>query len=75
MNNGNLYEDPKDGTMVKYTIQTKHVIDTPFEAETGWLDRLKERVVDVLTQPVMQIGVVLYVLAMWLLERNDEAVR
>jgi hypothetical protein len=61
--------------MERYRIHSRHVIDAPFEAETGWLDRLKERVVDVLMQPVMSVGVALYVLSMWLLERNGEAVR
>jgi hypothetical protein len=61
--------------MERYRIHSRHVIDAPFEAEIGWLDRLKERVVDVLMQPVMSVGVALYVLSMWLLERNGEAVR
>ena len=65
----------KDGAMEKYRIHSRHVIDTPFEAEIGWLDRLKERVVDVVIQPVMLVGVALYVLAMWLIEWGGEAVR
>jgi len=61
--------------MEKYRIHSRHVIDAQFEAEIGWLDRLKKSVVNVLMQPVMTVGVSLYVLAMWLIERNGEAVR
>jgi hypothetical protein len=61
--------------MEKYRIHSRHVIDAPFEAEIGWLDRLKERVVDVVIQPVILVGVVVYVLAMWLIEWGGEAVR
>ncbi|MGA9078881.1 MAG: hypothetical protein WCE82_11205 [Halobacteriota archaeon] len=61
--------------MEKYEIDSRHVIDAPFEAEIGWLDRLKERFVDILTRPVMGVGIALFVLVMWLLERNGEAVR
>lgn len=61
--------------MEKHKIHSREVIDVPFEAEIGRLDRLKERVVDVLVQPLMAVGVALYVLTMWLLERNGEAVR
>jgi len=61
--------------MEKYRIHSMQVIDAPFEAEIGWLDRLKGHAVDVLTRPLMAVGVALYVLTMWLLERNGEAVR
>jgi hypothetical protein len=61
--------------MEKYRIHSRHAIDAPFEAEIGWLGRLTEGVVDVLMQPVMTLGVTLYVLAMWFIERNGEAVR
>lgn len=61
--------------MEKYRVSSGHIIDGPREAEIGWLGRVKERVVDVLMQPVMHVGVALYVLAMWVLERNGEAVR
>jgi|GEM_PF-1239550 len=44
----------------------------PLEDEIGWFDRLKERIVDVLMQPVMGVGVTLYVLALWHIERSDQ---
>jgi hypothetical protein len=75
MGNENTQAESKDSAMEKYRIHSRHVIDAPFEAEIGWLDWLKERVVYVVLQPVMQVGVVVYVLAMWLIERNGEAVR
>jgi hypothetical protein len=56
-------------------IHSTHGNGAPFEADFGWLDRLKERIVDVLIQPAMAVGVALYVLALWRLERSDEAVR
>jgi len=58
----------------RYNIYSKDVVVAPFEADVGWLDRLKELIVDVLMQPVMVVGVALYVLALWLLERNGKAV-
>ena len=59
----------------RFRIHSTDVNGAPFEAEIGWLDRLKERIVDVLIQPVMGVGVALYVLALWRLERSDEAFR
>jgi hypothetical protein len=59
--------------MEKYRTHSRHVIHTPFEAEIG--DPLRERIVGVLMNPLMAIGVALYVLTMWFIERTDEAVR
>jgi hypothetical protein len=62
--------------MKKHRVPLRYVIDAlPFEVQTGWLNQQKERTINVLARPVMWLGVVSYVLAMWLLERNDEAVR
>ena len=62
--------------MKKHRVPLQYVIDAlPFEVQTAWLDQQKERAIDVVARPVMWLGVVPYVLAMWLLERNGEAVR
>jgi|NGEPerStandDraft_9_1074522.scaffolds.fasta_scaffold73524_1 hypothetical protein len=45
------------------------------KADTRRLDQQKEHVVDILTRPLVALGVMLYVVTMWRLERNDEAVR
>ena len=58
----------------KYGIHSRDFNVAPFEAEVEWLDRLKELIVDVLMQPVMLGGVALYVFALWLCERNSQAV-
>jgi hypothetical protein len=62
--------ESQNRAMEKYRIYSRHIIDAPFEAEIKRLDRLKERVVDVLTQPVMNGGVAFYVLALWLIEHK-----
>jgi|BarGraNGADG00312_1021997.scaffolds.fasta_scaffold21765_3 hypothetical protein len=65
-----------DYAMEKNRIHSRHIIDEfMLKVEIARLDQNKERVVDVLTRPAMWLGVVSYVLAMWLLERNDEAAR
>jgi hypothetical protein len=48
------------------------VAGSPLEADIRGVNRLKERVISTFTFPVMFLGTVCYVLAMWILERTGE---
>jgi hypothetical protein len=59
--------------MEKNLSSSQHVVaGSPLEADIRGVNRLKERVISTFTFPVMFLGTVCYVLAMWILERTGE---